>query len=415
MKKVITAIGNENINNELRNTNQYNVIYSDIPYQEAVVDILKEQSIDEAIIYEELIGEMNPYDFIYKLKEVNDKTNIVLIINKNSEELKRKFWNIGIYNLIQVDDISIEKLCNILNEDNKYVLPNSVVYVPNNSNKNNIVNYDSKVTAIYGNNNAGKTTIAINIAVELARNTTKKVLLLDFDTLYANTDIYLNIPKINRNTDVYLDDDKKCVLNVFVELIQKDMLNIETFKKNAIEYSKQKGLFVMTGNTSMFVCQNVLKIDYYNQILDIAKKIYDYIVIDTSSNIFIDSTKWVIENADKVYYVVEPNIKNVLESTKNIELFENKWNIDNSKIDIIVNKKEKYSIFEVDKYFIKNRIIQTIDYDNNFLKCDIDNIPMVYIDENFSEKFKEILGIRSDGKRLIQFKKYIKEVFGNAH
>ena len=57
MKKIITALGNENINNELKKEKDIEIILNDIQYKEGILEILeKYQDIDYIILDSSLQG-----------------------------------------------------------------------------------------------------------------------------------------------------------------------------------------------------------------------------------------------------------------------------------------------------------------------------------------------------------------------
>ena len=56
MKKIITALGNENINNELEKEKDIEIILNDIQYKEGILEILeKYQDIDYIILDSSLV------------------------------------------------------------------------------------------------------------------------------------------------------------------------------------------------------------------------------------------------------------------------------------------------------------------------------------------------------------------------
>ena len=60
MKKIITAIGNPALNNRLKEELAYNVIATDIQYQEGILEIMqKEKDIDIIIMSEVIQGIFN--------------------------------------------------------------------------------------------------------------------------------------------------------------------------------------------------------------------------------------------------------------------------------------------------------------------------------------------------------------------
>ena len=63
--KVLTAIGNENLNNILKNQNEFEILENDIFYKEGILEFLeKNNNVDILILYEKLSGEINIINLI---------------------------------------------------------------------------------------------------------------------------------------------------------------------------------------------------------------------------------------------------------------------------------------------------------------------------------------------------------------
>ena len=134
-----------------------------------------------------------------------------------------------------------------------------------------------------------------------------------------------------------MDEDKKCGLNYAVDLITKNRFDTNVLDELIIS---EKGVDVLTGNTSLHYCQNVLKEEYYDKILTSAKEKYDFIIIDTSSNVFLDSTKWALQIATKILFVTENTYVCLKKSTQLLNVLINVWRIWKSKINLIVVRRE---------------------------------------------------------------------------
>ena len=161
---------------------------------------------------------------------------------------------------------------------------------------------------------------------------------MDLDTLNGNIDEILKIDKVPKNIEVIIDDDKKSGINYASELIIKNRFDSNVFDEIVVNAD---GFDVLTGNISLHYCQNVLKEEYYDKILQAAKEKYDFIIIDTSSNIFLDSTKWALHMANRILFISENNYLSIKKMQQFINVIVNIWGIWKHKIEIIVNKKSK--------------------------------------------------------------------------
>ncbi len=406
MYKIITAVGNEFINEELKKTQEYEILFSDIAYQEALLDIVKNREIDKILVYEQLPGELSKENFFEKLQQIVPKSDIIVIVDNLNASKKNIFKKYNIEKLIDSNELSIEILNELIKKEPVETLQNKKNQDIHLNEKTIIeYNYNKKIIVINGNNGSGKTTFAINLATVLSQNNKKRVLLIDLDTVTASIDKFLSIPKINKDMIIKLDADKECVLNYCTEYIQKNMFDFDAFSNVVVKYNKQNNLDIITGNTSMFVCQNVLCENYYNKIIEKAKEIYDYIVIDTNSCLFLDATKWALQKSDVIYYIMEGNYKDINNFKNNITVFSKVWDILLEKIEIVLNKNNIYSLNKEYIEGILNIKIETVfEYSSVFSKAINNGVPVVFLDKIIKGKYEKILGIKTNTNFLEKIK-----------
>lgn len=80
MKGIITAIGDNKLNNILKSLNEIDVKTSDILYQEGIIEALdKYPDIDIIILSEEIIGVMNIKELIINVILLKENIDIILI------------------------------------------------------------------------------------------------------------------------------------------------------------------------------------------------------------------------------------------------------------------------------------------------------------------------------------------------
>ena len=85
MKKIITAINNPKLNEELKKENYFEIIGKDIQYKEAILETLEhKKDIDLIIISEEIPGEIKLEEIIQKIKRINHKIKIIFILEKEN-------------------------------------------------------------------------------------------------------------------------------------------------------------------------------------------------------------------------------------------------------------------------------------------------------------------------------------------
>lgn len=117
IKKIITAIGNPYLNNELNKKNNLLIINDDIQYQEGIFELLEiEQNIDYLILSELLPGNLNIEELIEKIKKINNNLKIILIIEKCDENKEKILINKGVFKILN-NNLEINNIINLINEN----------------------------------------------------------------------------------------------------------------------------------------------------------------------------------------------------------------------------------------------------------------------------------------------------------
>lgn len=135
-----------------------------------------------------------------------------------------------------------------------------------------------------------------------------------------------------------------------------------------------------------------------SNIIDELKENYDLIIIDTSSETFLDYTREIINLSNKSIFISGANLLEVRKSERLLEIYRKDWNIENEKISIVFNKCTKKSLDDTilreifNNYDILGKI-QLSDYydlvinknmtEENKLKKEIENIKKQIIKEKY--------------------------------
>lgn len=127
--KVVTAIGEPEINEELNKDNFFEVVGVDIQYQEGVFEILEEnKNINYLILNLNIIGELNEINFIEKIIEKNNNLKLIIILEKENKKIinylnSKNINNILLKNknnLIEINNIiKNKKEINLINNENQ--------------------------------------------------------------------------------------------------------------------------------------------------------------------------------------------------------------------------------------------------------------------------------------------------------
>ena len=73
-------------------------------------------------------------------------------------------------------------------------------------------------------------------------------------------------------------------------------------------------------------------------ILNDLKNSYELIIIDTTSICFFNYTKEILENSNKIIFLVEPNLTEMKKSRNLLDIYLNNWKIKKEKFNIVFNK-----------------------------------------------------------------------------
>lgn len=385
MKKIITAIGNEFINNELKKEKNLNVILNDIQYKEGIVESLeKENEVDYIIINSVLQGETKIEDLIKQIYIINKYIKIIIIIENNEKEIEKYLNYKNIYKIIYLDKddkVNMQKIIEIISNDHEN---NKIINIKkeekdkenkkeskkikgerNNTNivlikriaKNIINNYlikqlsskkikfnskkslknkiKNKSICITGPPGVGKTIISINLAkINIYKN--DKILIINSDFFNNSINTILGLSNISRNINI----EKKCKENN--EYLKNNFDNIfECF--NIIKINKKIDLLILKKEKTKENIENM----FLNKIIEninFLKDIYEIIIIDTNYNEKSNNLKNITEICDFCLFISDTNLLEINQSIKLLDIFINKLNIKINNIKIMFNKYNSESI-----------------------------------------------------------------------
>ena len=342
MIKIITALGNPSLNNELKKYEEFNVIGNDIMYFDGVLEFLELNSEIDYLILGEIIDINNLNGFIDKVINNNRKIKIIVVINKKNKKIEDILLKKGILDIFY-DDIEISEIVNFLKTKNIEYLNIELRSEINNlkkllNEKNNkkisknkkiiLNNQENKIIGITGARGIGKTSFCVMLANSLKN---KKVLIIDFDLINS---------QIN---DIY---------NKKFEYAKIDELNINNY------------IFNVHNNIDILIGLNILY--YYNKLnlenfktkINNIKEKYDYILIDTYSEYNFDKNKYILNMADEIFLLTGLNKLEINKTRKLINILIQEWQINNKKINIIYYK------FNILEYLINKKIINKNIFEN---------------------------------------------------
>ena len=210
---IITALGNEEFNNKLKENKKIQIIGKDLQYQEAVIEILEENSATDLLILSSILpGELSIKEFINIIKYKNPKIEIIIILEKEDTELKDFIISKGIDNIYYNNKITYQEIINKINEiENKNIINNKINKLEEKIlEKNKIINIkkiikkiknkinikktkknkknNSKIISIIGAEKIGKTIFSLIFSLNIKN---KKILIIDFNSEKNNMKIII--------------------------------------------------------------------------------------------------------------------------------------------------------------------------------------------------------------------------------
>ena len=375
MKKVITAIGNENLNRKLNEEKNLEIIGEDIQYKEGILEFLeKEKNIDFLFLSELLPGQIDIRELIEKIKMINPYIQIILFLEKENKELENYLYAKGIYFIFynnQINYFEIIKLINnkeenlnkklkieldelkkillekenknnkkinifnkiknnekIKNKSEKNINKNNLLNINfNNSKNNNLNNKNKEIICVTGTSGVGKSIFSINLEKSFMENN-NKILIIDFDILNNSLHTILGIKKYPEKIK------NKIKNNNLLDEIKIEDLIIKINNK----------LDLISGINLLFDSKYKISSIKIKNILEKLKQIYEIIIIDTSSECFFDYTKEIIKNSNVNIFITEANLLEIKKAKNLLNIYINDWNISQNNFNILFNKYNENSI-----------------------------------------------------------------------
>lgn len=257
--KVLTAIGNENLNNILRTKNEFDILEKDIFYKEGILEFLeKNNNVDILILYEKLAGEINIINLLNKIKKINNAINIIFVLENKNNDLeillkKENIKNIFYINEININDF-IEKIKNIkINNNQKLIEEINLL--------KNIINKKDEELIKYKNKNYENKKIIVFIG---EKNVGKTTILNNFKNIIIDKNKY-EFKELNINNYLEIKNDIYKVIFILERKIDKIKINKKIINqliiKNKINSKKINIIFNKINNYSINknISKNILK------------------------------------------------------------------------------------------------------------------------------------------------------------
>lgn len=198
----------------------------------------------------------------------------------------------------------------------------------------------------------GKSIATINISNLLVQNN-YKVLIIDFDILNNSLHVILGVDKYPQQIKNKLKNNN---------LIKNEM-NLKELIVNI-----NKNIDLISGINLLFDSKYQIRESKIKNILEDLIQDYDYLIIDNSSECFFEYTKNILENSDLNIFLIESNLIEIKKAKRLLEIYNNEWHIEKDRINLLINKYNKYSIKDtiIKNIFDEYKILGKINFHKKY-------------------------------------------------
>ena len=366
MKRVILAIENEKLEKRIKENKEINIICNNLQYREAILELLEKNSqIESILISESLPGVISIEELIKKIKIMNNKINIIVLLEKENKDKKNKLKKLKVKNIYSNKKVKINEILSIINNNvenirrkEEKIEKTSVKTIEKfiiklKEFKNNKINKDlnSKIITIVGNKRTGKSTIIDLLLINLL-NKNKKILLINLNKKIENN--YLNLfgkKYYKKNKNNYLNNKK--IKNIFL--------------KSEI---KIKNNFIFLKNFEDIIQKN--KINILKYFFKYYIKKYSYILFDIGNLANKEIKEKVLKESNKILVIINDTSLGIREIQELNEKIKHLKGEKKQSLHIVVNKYYFNSVsYLILKQFFHNNIkMTTIFYNRKFKNLD---------------------------------------------
>lgn len=276
-------------------------------------------------------------------KILNDKPAIVIFSLRNIEidrVLLNKLNSANIYTIVLSTDFTTNLVIQTLragakNFISKPIIKKDLFKALDKCNKDNtrMLNKSNIITIFSNKGGIGKTAVATNLAVEFARQTREKVLLIDLNVPLGDITTFINIkPSIS-----------------IISAIENAIHNGAETVFNACKQYKDTSLYVLA--EPIYMEENyTMTPSHIFKLFEYLRESFSYIIVDMGTNIDKMNLK-ILELSDLVLLVSIVNLPLIRNCQRCLDLFKN-LGYDETKTKIIINRyleNDEIKIEDVEK------------------------------------------------------------------
>ena len=178
----------------------------------------------------------------------------------------------------------------------------------------------AEIISVYSNKGGiGKTTIAVNLASELANVTGEKVALVDLNLQLGDVSTFLNIKS---------SFDAGYIIR---KLVSSNKVSVEKM----LEQYKDTNLYILSDPSYIEQSESITPM-LIEKLFTNLKQAFQYIVVDMSSNIDANTLK-ILDLSDKIMFTMIVNIPSIRNAQRCLNLFKSR-NYSKDKVKLIINR-----------------------------------------------------------------------------
>lgn len=330
--------------------------------------------------------------------DISKKTDAAFdIIRKISANLE------GCKIVVTSSNYSTDMVVKVMREGAREFLPKPIIKENLVESMNNLVkqgsraeeqNQKCRIISTFSNKGGiGKTSIAANLALELANMTKEKVALIDLNLQLGDITTFLGIsPSFD------------------ISYVVKNLSRIdETFLLSTLEKYKDTSLYVLADPPYLEQSKDITP-EQIGTLLDTLKQTFSYIVVDTSAD-FSEKTVTALDRSDLVLLITIANLPAIRNCQRCLDLFE-RLGYEKEKTKVVLNRyMENDEIKAEDVEEVLGQKVYWKIPNNYFTIMSAINkgIPVGIInpEANISQSYRELATIISDSMYKQNFSKKI--------
>lgn len=351
-------------------------------------------------------------DTFSKIAENPEKSVLIVDLSDDKSvktdlimKVSSKFSNCRVIALS--DNPSVSLIVEVMRFGAKEFLPVPIIKNEFNDSMNKILSEDQvkeknkcKIISVFSNKGGiGKTSLATNLALELAKITKENTALIDLNFQTGDITTFL---------------DLKPSFNISYMLENIDKIN-ETFLLSTLERYKRTSLYVLA-DPPYFKQADTIKPAQIAKLFNTLKDTFSYIVVDVEAS-FEGKNIAALDNSDVILLVTVANLPALRNTQRCLELFD-KLGYDKDKTKIVVNRyMENDEIKEDDVKKVLSRDIFWKVPNNYFAIMSAINkgIPVSEINTstNVSQSYRELAKFMSDNLYKISMEERFENILNN--